>query len=132
MKLSAIKNDVALEEAGRWFDYLDGFRIRIRSKRSPTFQKTIAAVYEPHKHALQGGRLTEDMARRLTRESIARAAVVDWEGLESEDGEPIAFSEAKAVELFVDPAYRELFEFVDRACGNDTNYRIGNQDDAGN
>lgn len=138
MKLSSLKIDAAKIEAGEWIEDIPGMgdlALKVRgldnadhgNLRSRLFE----AIPRSKKH---NGRITDPAeADRLTARCLSEAVLLDWRGLEEEDGSPIPFSKERAFEILSNPDMRSLREAVVEAAA-----RVGRDDaeslkaDAGN
>ncbi len=140
MKLSKFKTDTAAAEGGVWVTMSGDFEIKIARSNSSKFQ----TFFQKHargkgrrflKGAAKGSLDSESIEalKPVMKEAAARCLIVDWRGLEEEDGTDIPYSEAKAVEILIDPAYEDLFNDVLEAAQDQELYRAKEDaSDAGN
>ena len=133
MKRSRIKSDLSLEEEGKWFPYVDGFRVRIRSIRSTFYKETAERIGRPHKRELKRGDAADQATvRRVSQEAVAEGLIADWSGYEEDDGSPIPYSKEEAVRLCTEQEYREFYEWVTTCAADAEEFRVGNPEDEGN
>jgi len=96
--------DKEKEIEGVWEDFGDGCRIKIARAGNPNYEKEFQRLIKPHRKALRRNSLSNDVAKELYAKCMARAIVLDWEGLE-EDGKDIPYS--------VENAERILLQYPD-------------------
>ena len=108
MKLSALKTNVALVEAGRWVENIPGMgdlRLRVRGGGNKDLralqERLIAAV--PHEKRIRG--LDVETGDRIDGECLARAALLDWENLTDDTGTVIPYEPGLALEMLTDPQF---------------------------
>ncbi len=140
MKLSKYKTDTNAAKEGVWVTMEGTFEIKIARSNSPKFQ----TFFQKHargkgRRFLKGaakGSLDSDSIEALKpvmKEAAARCLIVDWRGLQEEDGSEIPYSEEKAVEILINPEYEDLFNDVLEAAQDQELYRAEEDaSDAGN
>ena len=103
----------------------------VRSKRSVAYKKALERHSRPHRRELRkpepDGKLVQDIIRKAAADGL----VVDWRGL-TESGEDVPFTPEKAEELFRDRELQALFDFVVECAEDDREFRVGDEEDAGN
>lgn len=112
MKLAKFKTNQSLEQDGIWQDVADGLRIKVARIGNPRYK---AYVRRMGKAQMSMARATGDMdldvLDALTVKALAKFVLLDWEGLEDDEGTAIPFSPEKAHELLTDvPDFRALVE----------------------
>jgi hypothetical protein len=65
----------------------------------------------PRKKKL-GGRLDPDEQDRIISSCLLSACLLDWDGLEDDDGKPLPYSKAMAQKLLTEPQYRRFRDSV--------------------
>lgn len=111
-KLSEIKTDLDKQLDGVWFPYERGIEVKIACARNPEFKRAMRKI---EKQGRRRKKSLEEMIeddRELIVPLIARHIMKDWRNIDDEGGEPIAFSEEKAVEFLSDPALEDFYIFV--------------------
>lgn len=137
MKLTKLKTDTTAAKEGVWVTMTEDFKVKIARSNSPEFQSFM------HKRARGKGRrflksgavdsAALEAMKPIMKEALARCLIVDWKGLQDEAGNEIPYSEEKAVEIFTDPAYEDLFNDVLEAAQDQELYRAEEDaSDAGN
>ena len=101
---------------GIWCDF-GGSRLKIGRAGSVEFLKAQEALERPHRKKLDRGTLGAVKKRELNLRALARAILLDWDGVEL-DGAAVPYSEEMGVKLLGnDP---DTLEFVmDTALDND-------------
>jgi hypothetical protein len=112
MKMKDVAVDSARAEAGDWVDEIqdmEGLRIKSRGSQNRDWRrlqsKLIQAV--PRKKRMNGT-LDPEEADRITSLCLLNTGVLDWDGLEDDDGNPIPYSRDMAEKLLTDPDYRRF------------------------
>lgn len=118
------KTNSTLESDGIWLEYgqnSKGQPIRIRIARAGgsnvRFAKVMERLTRPHKKSLELGVLDNAVAQKLFQDGYAEAVVLDWEGVEDENDQPIPFSKEAVVKLFQDlpDLFRDIKEQADNS-----------------
>jgi len=117
MKLSSIVVDAAAIEAGVWvgnLPFLDP-RVRVLVRGDNAYAVAAARVAKARAAAPDAATLEEALAAlvgaaadRAEAEILAEAVLLDWEGIEDDDGRPVPYDPAKAADLFANPDWRLL------------------------
>lgn len=120
MKLNDLKVNAKAVEEGAWVDNipdLAGVRLKVRGANNRDWrrlqQRLIEAV--PRKKRV-GGRIDPEEQDKITTSLLVGAGLQDWDGLESEDGQPLAFSKKLAQELLENPEFARLRDGAMWAC----------------
>lgn len=112
MELSSFKRNAAAAAEGRWIDgipHAPGLRLRVRGLSSP---KAVACRRKKErgvekKDRERGGGFKPETERRITREVLHEAILLEWDGLKDR-GEPIPYTEEVAAKLLLDPDFDEF------------------------
>jgi hypothetical protein len=109
---SAFKTDKTLEEAGIWLNYGD-FKIKIARAGggNKRFENSCKNRLKGYERALQIGALSNDKANELMQEIYAESVILDWEGVEDEQGNQLEFNKANVVKVLKD--LPELFKDIE-------------------
>ncbi len=85
-------------ENGAWVDLGEGIRFKLRRIKSKASQQVRERLNEPHIETIRAGKLSEDVAKDLLVEQLARGVIADWEGVQDpETGELVPYSAETAV-----------------------------------
>lgn len=107
MKLTEIKIDSTKRDNADWVDNipeLQGVRLKVRAAENKDWRKLRQVLVDsiPRKYKV-GGRLRPEDQDNLISTLLRDAALVDWEGLENEDGSPLPYSKEAAGKFLFDP-----------------------------
>lgn len=112
MKLSTLKTDPRIYE-GAWVTELPGLpglSVKVRPGNNIDAQRAYNQAIASIPRAKRAAGLDPEDQRVALDESILAAVLLDWDGLEDDDGNPIPFSGKLARELITQPeteAFRE-------------------------
>lgn len=120
MKLSEAKIDVQRQQQGAWVGNvpeLEGLRLKVRGVGNADWRKLQMKLLEtiPRKKR-RNGRIDPEENDRVTAILLRDAGLLDWEGVEDDDGKPIPYSRDKANELLTNPEYVKFRDGVLWAC----------------
>lgn len=126
MKLSTIKIDSKAREQGQWIDNIPGFggvKLKVRGAGNADARRLRAKlVAEMPPSDKPRNVLTDEAAERLTVAILSQAIIVDWHGLENEDGTPMLFSAEKAAEILANPdlaLFRDAVNYAAEIVGTE-------------
>lgn len=137
MKLSSLKIDADKIEGGDWIDNIPDMgdlRLKVRGIQNASYRRMQSKLFDAVPRAKkQGGRVDPDEMDRITSQCLAATVLIDWDGIEGENGEPLPYSKEQASQLLTDPNFRRFRDAVIWAAsqvGEDE--AEGEQADAGN
>lgn len=111
VNISALKTNPQAEEEGVWVDYENtGVKLKIARIGNPAFDKAVNKLSAPHLKKIRNG--DASLQEKLTKEAIAETILLDWKGIEDDDGKTLKYSKKLSKELLNDPALRDLYKFV--------------------
>ncbi|MBB76531.1 MAG: hypothetical protein CMJ75_18660 [Planctomycetaceae bacterium] len=119
-KLGDFATDLNKERDGIWFRYHGSdFECRIARIGNPNFEgaKRRALRDEKVRRAVEGG-LTVKESKHALAPLVAEYILVDWRGLEDDDGNPLPYSIEKATEMLRDDRYRDVYDWVLNQANN--------------
>jgi hypothetical protein len=115
MKLSSIEVDPERIEQGQWIGNIPeagDLQLKVRGLGNADFRRMQTKLTDAVPRARKaGGRIDPDEQDRIVSQCLAATVLLDWRGLEDDNG-PIPFSREKACELLMDPRYRRFREAV--------------------
>lgn len=104
--------DKDLAENGVWIDLGEGVKIQIVRIKSQRARKCLTRLNLPHNHLLRQNRaLPADTQDRINERFVAEGLLLDWSGIQGEDGEELEFSPETALEVL-----RKYPDFLDDVC----------------
>jgi hypothetical protein len=120
MKLKDVAVDSGRAEEGAWVDNIpdmEGLRLKVRGSNNKDWrklqQKLIQAI--PRKRRMSGQLEPED-SDDITTKCLLNTSLLDWDGLDDDDGNPLPYSRETANKLMTDPDYRRFRESVSWAA----------------
>lgn len=111
-KLSKFKQDIQKSEEGAKVDLGDGLIVTVARVGNSHYQETLKSLTKPYKNAIKNGTLSDSVFEKMMVQAMAEAILLDWEGMEGEDGKLIPYSKDKAKEILGDPAYKDFRELI--------------------
>jgi len=130
MKISSLKVDVKKIEDGEWVDSipgLEGVRLKVRGSSSKAWrqmsQRLVAAI--PRKKRANNV-IDIDEQDRINRVVMRDVGLLDWAGIEDDDGNAIPYSKEKAGE-YLNAEYPDFRDGVLWACNQ---VGVANDEDA--
>lgn len=116
MKFSDIKIDSTKHDNADWVDNIpefQGVRFKVRAAENNDWRKLRQVLVDaiPRKHKV-GGRLRPEDQDRLIAILLRDTSLVDWDGLENDDGTPLAYSREAADKFLTEPDFGKFREAV--------------------
>ncbi len=120
MKLKAIKVNSARSEQGGWVKDIAGFpgvRLCVRGFESEAFKlalsrRQLAITNDDREDGKPDGRVKPKVTDRVFGLAMADAILLDWDGIEGDDDQPIPYSRELAEQYLTDPDFRLFREAV--------------------
>lgn len=115
-----MKVNSAAVQSGRWVSigkYFSGVEVKVRGFKNKDYQRELLRMMSDVPLADRVKIASDpEFSDKLDIELAASCILLDWRGLEDDNGEPLAFSRDKAFEILSDPDYIEFREAVDFAA----------------
>lgn len=103
------ETDPVAEEEGVWVDIGEGAEVKVARLNNPRHKKALERLRKPYRNILRAGRdLPDEVSDKIAIQGMAEAILLDWRGIEHNDGSEIAYSQEKAKEILT-----ELKDFRD-------------------
>lgn len=118
MKLNDVRVDSKVIEDGEWIDSLSempGLKVKVRGQGNRDWRKLQVKLLDAVPRKKRLNRLDYDEAERVTNLLLLNTCLLDWEGLEDDDGKPMPYSRDMAETLLTDPDYRKFRDAVQTA-----------------
>jgi hypothetical protein len=133
MKLSESVVNVQAIEDGAWVDNipeLPGVRIKTRGSNNKAWRRKSASLFDTiPRNKKVGNRVDPDELDRIMTTLLVECGIIDWEGIENDDGSPVPFSRDVAKKLLADPQYVKLKDGVLWAATMVAEQRAGDIED---
>jgi len=128
--LKFTKTDNKSELEGVWLDFDDGFGnilkvLVARSDGNPHYDATLTKLMAPYKKKMERGKsIDNNVAKRIMTKVLAKEILLGWDEkvLLDDEGKPVKYSEANAMELLTTD--NDLREFVSNESGDINNFLI--------
>ena len=116
MRMSELAVDADRQENGAWVDDIpevQGLRLKVRGSLNADWRRLQARLTDavPRKKK-PGGRLDPDEQDKIISSCLLSCCLLDWEGLEDDEGKPILYSKQMAQKLLNEPEYRRFRDSV--------------------
>lgn len=116
MKLTDLAVDTDRAEKGAWVDdipEMQGLRLKVRGSSNADWRRLVAKLTEavPRKKRL-GGRVDPEEQDAIISKCLLNCCLLDWAGLEDDEGKEIPFGKEMAKKLLTDPEYRRFRDSV--------------------
>jgi len=134
MKLSELKTDVTLGEEGEWVTMTGGWRAKVRSTQCKGYRKRAARnLHANRRFYARKQSPPPEVTDKQALECVVEELLVDWDGLEDDDGQPIPCTKENAYEILGNPEYRVMLDDVSDAAGEFETFKfVEAEEDRGN
>jgi hypothetical protein len=117
--------DKEAEVQGVWLDYELGdvevcFKVSRMGKSNKKYVKAFDKRTRKHKHAIANGTIAEKKAEAIEMDVFIDAILLDWKGLETDEG-PLQLTRENAIEVFT--TYPDLYEDVKSRASEVSTFR---------
>jgi hypothetical protein len=108
MKLSEFKTNDTYEREGVWVDIGSGTKLLLCRTGNPEYVAQWAKFTKPHKLAMRKGTMSDKDMEEVICKVLSRSVLLNWEGLEDDDGNEIEYSIAAAEDALAIKDFRAL------------------------
>lgn len=122
-KLSALASDLEKEVKGIRVHYEMGIYVIVARSGNPKYREKLAELLDPHREAISDGSAPPDLYDNLLKQARSECILLGWENIDDDEGNPIPYSAANALAIFMDPRYKDFYRFVIQVADNGLNYR---------
>lgn len=121
MKLTALKTDLGKTEAGVWIgDIPDmgGVRLKVRPISNPDYRQLYGRLVDATpRHLKRGGQVVDYQTKAdIAGRCLADTVLLDWEGIEGDDGKPLEYDPELAKQYLINPEYAAFRDAVSWAA----------------
>lgn len=129
---SAFGSDKGRERDGAWVDIGPArFKLARAGGANVVFGRAVMQATKPYRRFLEKGDMDPEVADRIMVKVYAETIVLDWEGVDGADGQPVPYSREACVKLLTD--LPNLFQEIQReAAAYHTFAQEGLEKSAGN
>ena len=122
--IKTIKSDTQKEHEGVWETYPGtDLQLLIARLRTPAFERATRQLIKPTARRGTSATATERESMDKLAPAVAQYVLLGWKNLDDENGQPIAYSYEKALELLRTPELHDLYSFVLEIAGDAETYR---------
>jgi hypothetical protein len=116
MKISELEVDQKLIEEGKWVSNipeLTGVRLKVRGANNKDWRRWAMRLINavPRKHRANGI-LDPEEADRISATILLQTGLLDWDGIEDDDGQPIPYDRKKAAQYLAGERFRTGVQFA--------------------
>lgn len=112
MKLSDIKRDVVAIEQGEWvgdIPEMGTLRLKVRGAYNADWKRIQLKLMDAvPRQKRAGGRIDQDELDRIISICLQSACLLDWDGVQDENGAPLPFSKDLARDLLTDAQWQDF------------------------
>jgi hypothetical protein len=116
MKISRFATDLDLEENGVWVDIGEGAELLVARVGNPRYSEAIRKLTKPVRQQLRNDTLPADKMDEIMLKAFSETILLDWKGIEDDNGKPIKYSTENAYQLMRDlKDFRAIVDEIARA-----------------
>jgi hypothetical protein len=116
MRLSELAADLDMEEAGVWVPYRDEVEFKIAAASSKRAMSAYRKHLRPVERRIAAGNIKEDEAAVYVARFIARGLLLDWRGVDDDDGNPLAYTPALGEQVLTQPDMKYVRRFIQESA----------------
>lgn len=128
MKLKGFATDENAEVNGRWFDLSDTVKVKVARFGNKEHEEAKRRLQEPYLVQIRNGTLSSDKNEELSVRAMAETILLDWEGIEDVDGNPVEYSQDAAYQALLDN--RDFRDMISMLAADSAAYREERQEEA--
>lgn len=101
-------------DEGEWFDAGEGAKLLLARAGNDVYKRELERLKKPHNRRINNGTFSASENEKLHYQAMARGIILDWKGVQAEDGTDIPYdSDLGAQMLEDDPVLLgEIADFV--------------------
>lgn len=112
MRFTEQATDPQLEAEGVWVEVQEGVRLCVARIGHPAYEQYVRRISAPHRALLRSENPPAKLVERLVIDAMAHHVLKGWEGLEDEDGTPLAYTPENAKKVLSVRYWRDLVSEV--------------------
>jgi hypothetical protein len=116
MKISQLEVDQKIVEEGHWVSNipeLTGVRLKVRGSSNKDWRRMAQRLINAVPRKLRAnGMLDPDEADKISATILLHTGLLDWEGIENDDGTPIPYDKKKAAQYLTGERFRAGVQFA--------------------
>jgi len=127
MKLSKLKTNSDSERNGVWVNYNHEVSFLLARMHNPNYNKKVEMLSTPYKHQIRTNSVSDEVWLELSRKAFAETILLDWKGIEDDDG-PIKSTLENKMAILEDEELHDLVEWLHNQASNSEIYREQEKD----
>lgn len=116
MRINDVKVNVEKVEQGAWVENipeLEGLKLKVRGANNKDWRRLQSRLIQSIPRSKRiAGQIEPDEIDRINSILLLDTCLLDWSGLEGDDGQPLAYSRDTAKNLLTDPQYARFRDGV--------------------
>lgn len=131
MKLSQLAVDTGKSEDGVWFEYphFEGVSFLIARMGNSSFSDYL----QKHRKLSRTLRSDSEMMDTLTKKAVAETVLLNWRGIEDDNGEPLQYTPEIGFETFQNESMQPVYSFILQSASDMEAFQVEEeQEDTGN
>lgn len=110
VKFSSLKKK--RKEEGQWVDYEAGIKLKLAPMGNKNYDRILTKLASKKKRLFRKADASNPEILKITQHAVSEAVLLDWSGIEGDDGQALAYDPEKAREIFADnyDFYKDVIE----------------------
>ena len=123
-KLSKFQQDVTKSEEGTQIDLGDGLIVTVCRIGCKSYNDSIKKQTAPYQRQIRNKTLDDFVFENIMNKAFADTILIDWKGMEDDDGKEIVYSKEKCFEILSNPAYKDLKDTISDLANEAEAFRV--------
>lgn len=119
------KTDEQKEVDGVWIALSATARVKVARMGNTRYRECMKRLRAPYQQGGLGTTIPDDLQQALLREAVAETILVDWDGIEDQDGHPLPYSKKAALDACTD--LKDFYLVVLAASDNMETFKVSTQ-----
>lgn len=102
------ETDTSLEEEGVWVEIGGGVNVKVAALGNKNHQKAMEKMFAPYKAQRRNGSLDAEIEEDIHTKAIAKAVLVDWEGVTDREGDILPYNFENAYKILADESLKRF------------------------
>lgn len=125
MNLNIPKIDIPLSRDGKWFDFMNGVKLKISRLNTTRYVKDLRDAMLKYKDELEKEDIdSKELQSKIMAEIYADHVLHDWSGLKDENDDEIVYSRKVAIEILEDEGYVHVYNFITEKASKQANFYV--------
>ena len=124
VKINSLRVDPEKMESGVWVPFMDGVEIKVARLGNRSFNTLVRKLTEPFRKEQRDGQVPDEQMEDVMLKATAKTLLLDWKGVEDENGKALKYSAKQAYEWFKDGSLTNLYLAVQATANSQEIYRV--------